>query len=121
MKITYNISDLVPYVNWVYFFYAWQVKEEAEKQRLRQEAEVLLSKLEGRYHVYGIFELFDAYGEEDDIIIRGDRGKATGRRVLLGNEARGERYVFRRKEIGETEVRWIALLLAQTRDSQSLR
>jgi cobalamin-dependent methionine synthase I len=91
MKITYNISDLVPYVNWVYFFYAWQVKEEAEKQRLRQEAEVLLSKLEGRYHVYGIFELFDAYGEEDDIIIRGERGKATGRRALLGNEARGER------------------------------
>ena len=69
MKITYNISDLVPYVNWVYFFYAWQVKEEAEKQRLRQEAEVLLSKLEGRYHVYGIFELFDAYGEEDDIVV----------------------------------------------------
>ena len=81
MKITYNISDLVPYVNWVYFFYAWQVKEEAEKQRLRQEAEVLLSKLEGRYHVYGIFELFDAYGEEDDIIIRGDRGEARGERL----------------------------------------
>ena len=78
MKITYNISDLVPYINWVYFFYAWQVKEEAEKQRLRQEAEVLLSKLEGRYHVYGIFELFDAYGEEDDIIIRGERGEARG-------------------------------------------
>ena len=81
MKITYNISDLVPYVNWVYFFYAWQVKEEAEKQRLRQEAEVLLSKLEGRYHVYGIFELFDAYGEEDDIIIRGERGEARGERL----------------------------------------
>ena len=81
MKITYNISDLVPYVNWVYFFYAWQVKEEAEKQRLRQEAEALLSKLEGRYHVYGIFELFDAYGEEDDIIIRGERGEARGERL----------------------------------------
>ena len=81
MKITYNISDLVPYVNWVYFFYAWQVKEEAEKQRLRQEAEVLLSKLEGRYHVYGIFELFDAYGEDDDIIIRGERGEARDERL----------------------------------------
>ena len=81
MKITYNISDLVPYINWVYFFYAWQVKEEAEKQRLRQEAEVLLSKLEGRYHVYGIFELFDAYGEDDDIIIRGERGEARGERL----------------------------------------
>ena len=81
MKITYNISDLVPYINWVYFFYAWQVKEEAEKQRLRQEAEVLLSKLEGRYHVYGILELFDAYGEDDDIIIRGERGEARGERL----------------------------------------
>ena len=69
MKISYDISELVPYVNWVYLFYAWQVKEEAEKQRLRQEAEALLSKLEGRYHVYGIFELFDAYGEDDDIVV----------------------------------------------------
>ncbi len=81
MKITYDISDLVPYVNWVYFFYAWQVKEEAEKQRLRQEAEAFLSKLEGRYHVYGIFELFDAYGEDDDIVIfRGEKGEGKGER-----------------------------------------
>ena len=42
---------------------------------------MLLSKLEGRYHVYGIFELFDAYGEEDDIIIRGERGEARGERL----------------------------------------
>ena len=43
MKLTYEISELVPYVNWVYFFFAWQVKEDSEKVRLRSEAETLLT------------------------------------------------------------------------------
>ena len=38
MKITYRISELVPYINWVYYYFAWQVKEEAEKQRMHAEA-----------------------------------------------------------------------------------
>ena len=69
MKIVYDISELRPYINWVYFFFAWQVKEQAEKDRLREEAEELLTELEGRYHAYGIFELFDAYSDGDDIVI----------------------------------------------------
>ena len=73
MKIIYDISELVPYVNWVYFFYAWQVKEEAEKVRLRSEAETLLQQLNGRYHVYGLFELFEANADGDDIIVNGKR------------------------------------------------
>ena len=73
MKITYDISELVPYVNWVYFFFAWQVKEEAEKVRLRSEAEALLQQLNGRYHVYGLFELFEANADGDDIIVNGKR------------------------------------------------
>ena len=75
MKIVYEISELRPYINWVYFFFAWQVKEQAEKDRLREEAEVLLTDLEGRYHAYGLFELFDAYSNGDDIVI----GKGVGR------------------------------------------
>ena len=73
MKLTYDISELVPYVNWVYFFFAWQVKEESEKQRLRSEAEVLLKELNGRYHVYGLFDLFEANADGDDIIVNGKR------------------------------------------------
>ena len=73
MRITYDISELVPYVNWVYFFFAWQVKEEAEKVRLRSEAEALLQQLNGRYHVYGLFELFEANADGDDIIVNGKR------------------------------------------------
>ena len=73
MRITYDISELVPYVNWVYFFFAWQVKEEAEKVRLRREAEALLQQLNGRYHVYGLFELFEANADGDDIIVNTKR------------------------------------------------
>ena len=73
MKITYDISTLTPYINWPYFFFAWQVKEQAEKDRLRVEALRLLGELEGRYHAYGLFELFEANADDDDIIVNGKR------------------------------------------------
>ena len=69
MKITYSISELVPYINWVYYFYAWQVKDEAEKQRMQREALTKLQELDNKYKVYAVFELFDAHSEDDDIVI----------------------------------------------------
>ena len=47
MKIVYNIQDIVPYINWVYFYYAWGVhnQSDVEKYRLRQEAEAALKKV----------------------------------------------------------------------------
>lgn len=69
LKITYDISELKPYINWLYFFFAWQVKDQTEKDRLRDEAEALLTELEGKYHVYALFELFSANGDGDDIVI----------------------------------------------------
>ena len=50
MIITYDIHEIAPYINWAYFFFAWQVRNEDEKARLRQEAETLLVQWEGRYH-----------------------------------------------------------------------
>ena len=79
MIITYDISELIPYINWPYFFFAWQVKESSEKDRLRQEAESLLQQLEGKYHAYGLFELFDAHSDGDDIVVcKGDRSQESG-------------------------------------------
>ena len=69
MIITYDISELIPYINWPYFFFAWQVKDQAEKERLRNEADALLVELEGKYHAYGLFELYDANADGDDIVI----------------------------------------------------
>ena len=79
MIISYDISELIPYINWPYFFFAWQVKEPSEKDRLRQEAEALMQQLEGKYHAYGLFELFDAHSDGDDIVVcKGDRSQESG-------------------------------------------
>ena len=69
MKIVFDIPSLVPYVNWPYFYYAWQVKEEQEKIRLRTEAEAFLMKIENRYQAYALFELFVANADGDDIVL----------------------------------------------------
>ena len=78
MKITYDIQELIPYINWPYFFFAWQVKEEAEKDRLKQEANTLLQQLEGKYHAYGLFELYEAYGDGEDIVVSGEKLEVSG-------------------------------------------
>ncbi len=81
MKVSYNISALAPYINWPYFYFAWQVKDPSEKSRLRQEAESILQQLEGKYHAYGLFELFDAYSDGDDIVVcKGVRSQESGDR-----------------------------------------
>lgn len=71
MKITYQIKDIVPYINWVYYYYAWGVhnQSDAEKNKLRLEAEMALEKLEGRYRCFAVFEIFEAYSDGDDVLI----------------------------------------------------
>ena len=73
--ITYNISEIVPYINWAYFFYAWSMNGEAQDAQLelRSEAEKLLADMEGRYHTRAVFALCEANSEGDDIIINGTR------------------------------------------------
>ena len=70
---TYDISQLRPYINWPYFFFAWQVKDPSEKERLRQEAEAFLDTLERKYQAHALFLLLDAYGDGDDIIVSGNK------------------------------------------------
>ena len=86
MKITYEISQIVPYINWVYFYYAWGIhsRPEAEQQKLRQEAEEALQQVEGRYHTYALFELYEAHSDGDDIVVnRSKRGEVRGERLPL--------------------------------------
>ena len=73
--ITYNISEIVPYINWAYFFYAWSMNGKAKDAQLelRSEAEKLLADMEGRYHTRAVFTLCEANSEGDDIIINGTR------------------------------------------------
>lgn len=72
-NITYNISEVAPYINWIYFYYAWQVHDKAEQAKLRSEAENILGNLEGKYHTHALFALGDANSDGDDIIFDGVR------------------------------------------------
>lgn len=78
MILSYDISDLKSYINWAYFYFAWQLKDESEQLRIRQEAEAFLSEHEGHYKARAIFLLLEAHAEGDDIIVEHD-----GEQVML--------------------------------------
>jgi len=79
---TYLIHDLQPYINWAYFYHAWQLHDPVEQQKNRAEAEEILRQLDARYQVYALFELFDCHSHNDDIVIsvKGQRSKVKGQR-----------------------------------------
>lgn len=81
MTITYDIPTLAPYINWGYFFYAWQLKEETEQLRMRREAEAFLQDVRHQYAAHAVFLIVEAHGEGDDIVI--DHDGNTERLVLL--------------------------------------
>lgn len=73
-KVSYNISEVAPYINWLYFYHAWGLsgKKEEVKQKMRQEAEKMLSSWEGKYHTHALLRIMDAYSEGDDIIVEAE-------------------------------------------------
>ena len=73
MKFVYDIPALVPYINWPYFYFAWQVKAEQEKALLREEAQTFLENCSEHYHAHALFMLFDAFSDGDDMIVAGDK------------------------------------------------
>lgn len=69
MRKSYEIHDVQPYINWDYFYYAWQLRTPDQQQQCRREAEQVLAQLEGRYRSHALFELFEAHAEGDDVVI----------------------------------------------------
>lgn len=67
--LSYSISDLEPYINWLYFFYAWQTHGREAEERLRSEAEATLQRLDGRYKIHAVFAIEEANSEGDDIVL----------------------------------------------------
>lgn len=69
MKRTYEIHDLQPYINWAYFYHAWQLHNSEQQQKSRNEAEQTLGEIDGSYHVHALFQLFEANSDGDDIVL----------------------------------------------------
>lgn len=73
--LTYEIADIVPYINWVYFFYAWSMngKPAKAKERLRDDAGKMLRSWEGRWHTHAVFGVYPANSDGDDLLLDGVR------------------------------------------------
>ncbi len=71
----YEITDIAPYINWIYFFHAWGCSQMTprDRQQLRQEAEQRLERYGHQYRTHALFRLMDARGEGDDIVTEGVR------------------------------------------------
>ena len=93
MILTYHISDVAPYINWGYFFFAWQLKQEDEQRQMRREAEAFLSDIENRYRTHAVFELMDAYAEGDDIVVSNAEQGECGRIACLRQQTVGSEYL----------------------------
>ena len=67
---TYRISELLPFINWLYFYHAWGLsgKPKADKEKIKQEALQMLASWEEKYHTHAIFKLFEVGSEGDDLI-----------------------------------------------------
>ena len=70
MNKIYNISELIPYINWLYFYHAWGLsgKPREDKEKMKQEALQMLASWEEKYHTHAIFRLFEVCSEGDDLI-----------------------------------------------------
>lgn len=69
-KVSYDISEVAPYINWLYFYHAWGLsgKPREDKEKMKQEALQMLASWEEKYHTHAIFRLFEVCSEGDDLI-----------------------------------------------------
>ncbi len=84
-KIDMIVSELVPLIDWEYFYHAWKVKGDSEQgQLLRADADKMLNRMEEMPDsgCSGLVGFFQARGEYDSIVIGEERiiaNRQTGR------------------------------------------
>ncbi len=68
-RLIYDIADIIPYINWLYFYHAWGLsgKPQEAKDQMKAEALNLMSSWQGKYHTYALVGLFDANSDGDDL------------------------------------------------------
>ncbi len=85
MRLDYDIPLLRPYINWGYFYHAWQVRPADKQQQLRNEAEHFLDDIASRYQAHALFSIEQAHADGDDIVLD-DR---NGERIALLRQQTG--------------------------------
>ena len=73
--LQFTIEELIPYINWVYFYHAWGVNAQ-QGEELRREADMILASwTEEHRHTCFRVRLFEAHSVDDDIVLYGDKGE----------------------------------------------
>ena len=74
-SFSYNTKELIPYIDWSYFYHAWGIgaKEQltAKAQEVKKDAIALLNEHAGSVGARAIFALCDARSSGDSIMIEG--------------------------------------------------
>lgn len=68
-KRSYKVSEVAPYINWLYFYHAWQVGPGQERDNLRADAEHMLQTLDKAYCTHAVMALYPACSDHDDIVL----------------------------------------------------
>ena len=124
MELHYQLHEVAPYINWLYFFNAWgfpprygnvaQLHDcpscraqwlasfaEEEKQKAREamqlydDALALLRELEGKARTHAIVGLYEANGEGEDIVLHLDEELRIKREELRINDVSDIRSTIR--------------------------
>lgn len=70
---SYTATQLLPYIDWSYFFHAWGIAahhaNSLQAQEVKRDAVALLKELGDKTVARGVFALCNAKGHNDDIII----------------------------------------------------
>lgn len=106
VKIDYTIADVAPYINWIYFFHAWGSSSMPQQGRaeLQAEAEERLHRCADRYRAHAVFEIYDAYGEDDDIVVRDTKCEVRGARIpCLRQQQQGSEFLCLADFVGKQD------------------
>jgi len=85
-----QIEDLIPYIDWTFFFLAWEMKKSypailedpkigVEAKKLQKDALDMLSELSAnkRLTCKGLLGFYKAWSEGDDLVLETDKGQIT--------------------------------------------
>lgn len=64
----YTLHDIVPYINWAYFYHAWRTSKEKSPE-LHSDAQHLLTEMAEHIQTHAIVELFAANSDGEDILL----------------------------------------------------
>ncbi len=92
-KQTISVKTLIPYIDWLYFYWAWRVKEDSEEGRLlRADAEERLQKMaeDTLFDVRTLQAFYPARGKADSIELGLDRLPTPRQPLMTANGTRRE-------------------------------